>query len=59
MAKKILITGITGQDGSNMLRYLLENTSNLIYGAVRRLSVNNYDNISDINDERFKLINYT
>jgi GDPmannose 4,6-dehydratase len=55
--KKILITGVTGQDGSNMVRFLLKNTDLLIYGAVRRLSVPNYDNINDINDIRFKLVN--
>jgi GDPmannose 4,6-dehydratase len=55
--KKILITGVTGQDGSNMVRFLLKNTDLLIYGAVRRLSVPNYDNINDINDSRFKLVN--
>ena len=54
---KILITGVTGQDGSNMVRYLLKNTQHLVYGAVRRLSVPNYDNINDIKDDRFKLIN--
>ena len=42
--KKILITGVTGQDGSNMVRFLLKNTDLLIYGAVRRLSVPNYEN---------------
>ena len=55
--KKILVTGVTGQDGSNMVRFLLKNTDLLIYGAVRRLSVPNYDNINDINHIRFKLIN--
>jgi GDPmannose 4,6-dehydratase len=55
--KKILITGVSGQDGSNMVRFLLKNTSHLIYGAVRRLSVPNYKNIEDIKEPRFKLIN--
>ena len=55
--KKILITGVSGQDGSNMVRFLLKNTEHLIYGAVRRLSVPNYTNIEDIKDPRFKLIN--
>jgi GDPmannose 4,6-dehydratase len=55
--KKILITGVTGQDGSNMVRFLLKNTNHIIYGAVRRLSVKNYDNIKDIDDERFVIIN--
>lgn len=56
MTKKIMITGVTGQDGSNMVRFLLDKTDYKIYGCVRRLSVNNYENISDINDPRFKLI---
>lgn len=54
--KKIIITGITGQDGSNMVRYLLNNTDYLIYGTTRRLSVNNHINISDINNSRFNII---
>lgn len=53
---KVLITGVTGQDGSNMVRYLLKNTNCLIYGAIRRLSVLNHENIIDIVDPRFKLI---
>jgi GDPmannose 4,6-dehydratase len=57
VTKKILITGVTGQDGSNMVRFLLKNTDLFIYGAVRRLSVPNYDNINDIKNTRFKLIN--
>jgi GDPmannose 4,6-dehydratase len=55
--KKVLITGVTGQDGSNMVRFLLENTDHLIYGSIRRLSVLNHENICDIKDDRFKLIN--
>jgi len=55
--KKILITGVSGQDGSNMVRFLLRNTDHFIYGAVRRLSVPNYTNIEDIKDPRFKLVN--
>tara|TARA_B100001123_G_scaffold430104_1_gene549524 strand:+ start:1899 stop:2945 length:1047 start_codon:yes stop_codon:yes gene_type:complete len=54
--KKIIITGITGQDGSNMVRYLLKNTDHLIYGTTRRLSVENHINISDINNSRFEII---
>ena len=55
--KKVLITGVTGQDGSNMVRFLLKNTNCKIYGAVRRLSVTNHENISDIDDNRFEIIN--
>lgn len=54
---KVLITGVTGQDGSNMVRYLLKNTQCTIYGAIRRLSVSNHENIKDIEDTRFQLIN--
>ena len=56
MEPKILITGVTGQDGSNMVRYLLNNTNCHIYGAIRRLSVANHLNIEDIHNERFELI---
>jgi GDPmannose 4,6-dehydratase len=55
--KKVLITGVTGQDGSNLTRFLLKNTDCEIYGAVRRISVLNHENIEDIKDPRFKLIN--
>jgi GDPmannose 4,6-dehydratase len=55
--KKILITGVTGQDGSNMVRYLLNNTDLNIYGGIRRLSVKNHENINDIKNKRFNLVN--
>jgi GDPmannose 4,6-dehydratase len=54
--KTVIITGVTGQDGSLMADYLLKNTDYNILGAVRRLSVSNHQNISHINDPRFKLI---
>lgn len=54
---KVIITGVTGQDGSYMVDYLLKNTNHKIYGGVRRLSVPNHKNISHINDPRFQLIN--
>ena len=56
--KKIIITGVTGQDGSHMADYLLKNTNYKIYGAVRRLSVKNHENILHLeNEPRFELIN--
>lgn len=56
--KKVLITGITGQDGSNMADYLLENTNHEIYGTVRRLSVKNHQNIEHLfNNTRIHLVN--
>ena len=57
MSKKILITGVTGQDGSYMVDYLLENTRHQIYGLARRSSNPNYSNLkSSLNNFRFKLI---
>ena len=55
--KKVLITGVTGQDGSHMADYLLKNTDHIIYGSVRRLSVKNHENILHLeSNPRFILI---
>ena len=55
--KKIIITGVTGQDGSLMADFLLENTEHTIIAGVRRLSVINHVNIDHLKDNpRFKLI---
>ena len=55
--KKVLITGVTGQDGSHMVDYLIKNTNHKIYGAVRRLSVKNHENILHLEGEpKFELI---
>lgn len=56
--KTIIVTGVTGQDGSYMVDFLLKNTEYLVFGGVRRLSVYNHDNIKHINHERFHLINF-
>jgi len=55
--KKVIITGVTGQDGSNMADYLLnEHDDVLVYGMSRRVSVPNDDNIKHLlNNDRFKL----
>lgn len=53
----IILTGVTGQDGSHMADYLLKHTEHKIYGGVRRLSVPNHKNIEHINSSRFELIN--
>ena len=42
MDKRILITGVTGQDGSNLVDYLLNNTNHQIIGTVRLLSNKNH-----------------
>jgi GDPmannose 4,6-dehydratase len=56
--KKVVITGVTGQDGSFMAEFLLENFKDIIvYGCHRRLSVPNHKNIEHLKlNERFNLI---
>lgn len=55
---KVLITGVTGQDGSHMADYLLSTTDYEVIGAVRRLSVSNHTNIDHlVSNKNFKLIN--
>jgi GDPmannose 4,6-dehydratase len=56
--KTVVITGVTGQDGSHMVDFLLKNTDYVIFGGVRRLSVYNHENIRHINSDRFHLINF-
>jgi GDPmannose 4,6-dehydratase len=57
MLKKIIITGVTGQDGSYMADFLLEKTDYYVYGMIRRTSTNNNHNIKHLlNNSRFKLI---
>ena len=56
--KVVVITGVTGQDGSHMADYLLKHTNYIIFGGVRRLSVYNHENIKHIDSDRFYLINF-
>lgn len=49
MAKRALITGITGQDGSYLAEFLLDKGYE-VYGFVRRLSTPNIGNIAHIQD---------
>lgn len=59
--KKVLITGITGQDGANMTEYLLlspelKNTIK-VYGMARRTSNPNLDNCKEfIKNSNFELV---
>ncbi len=50
MKKKALITGVTGQDGSYLAEYLLEQGYEVI-GMVRRTSTINFERIVDIQDK--------
>lgn len=50
MAKNVLITGITGQDGPYLAELLLSKGYK-VFGLVRRLSTPNFENIKDISDK--------
>ena len=56
----VFVSGVTGQDGSHMVDYLLKNVPNaIIIGGVRRLSVDNHKNIAHLEGEsRFQLVNF-
>ncbi len=49
MAKRALITGVSGQDGSYLAEFLLEKGYD-VWGIVRRLSAENYERIEHIRD---------
>jgi len=54
---KIIVTGILGQDGANMIEYLLNNTDAKIYGMIRRTSNPNFVNCkSFLKNNRFQLV---
>ena len=55
--KRIIITGVSGQDGSYMADYLLENTEHQIFGVVRRASKPDYSNLrAALKSHRFRLL---
>ena len=55
--KKIIVTGVSGQDGSYMVEFLLENTDHEIFGVVRRSSNPNYSSLNEpLKNPRFKLV---
>lgn len=56
--KKILITGVTGQDGANMSEFLLSQPEQfLVYGMIRRSSNPNLINLKSFeNHPNFKLV---
>lgn len=61
--KVVFISGVTGQDGSYMVDYLLDNTDHIIIGGARRLSVENHKNLEHLKNNnaaknRFKLVNF-
>ncbi len=50
MTKRALITGVTGQDGSYLAEYLLEQGYD-VYGLIRRTTTVNYERIKHIQDK--------
>ena len=55
--KKILILGVTGQDGSLLADYLSEKKIK-VFGLIRKSSNRNYDNIRKVlTKKNFKLVN--
>lgn len=55
----VFVTGVTGQDGSLMVDYLLQNTTHNIVGGARRLAVHNHQNINHVRgNSRFQLVNF-
>lgn len=56
-SKKVIVSGATGQDGSYMIEYLLENTENTVIAAVRRTSQAILSNLTAVLDNpRVKLV---
>lgn len=57
MSKKILVTGVLGQDGANMCEYLLKNPENKVFGMIRRVSNPNFSNcVNFLEHPNFQLV---
>ena len=57
MKERILITGVTGQDGAILTRQYLEETNAFVYGLVRRSSTSNIWRLEPcINNDRLELV---
>ena len=57
MNKKILILGISGQDGSLLAEYLVNKSNIKIYGLIRKSSNRNYNNLKNfINKKNFQIV---
>ena len=51
----VVVTGVTGQDGSHMVDYLMANTDYHIVGCVRRLNLYQDSNVPRYKSDRFQL----
>lgn len=55
MSKIVIVSGISGMDGANMVDFLLKNTDCQVVGIVRHLSNENWDNFRhNLDNPRFK-----
>ena len=57
MKKKVLILGVSGQDGSLLAEYLIKKKNILIFGMIRKSSNRNYSNLDVfIHNKNFRLV---
>jgi GDPmannose 4,6-dehydratase len=55
--RKILVTGVLGQDGANMVEYLLRDPINKVFGMMRRSANPNFENAKNFkNHPNFKFV---
>lgn len=55
MSKRVIVSGVTGQDGSYMVDYLLKHTDHEVWGIIRRTSKPDLGNLkAAIGNPRFK-----
>jgi GDPmannose 4,6-dehydratase len=55
--KKVIVTGVLGQDGANMCEYLLKETEHQVFGMMRRSANPNFVNTLAFKDnKRFKFV---
>ena len=50
MMRKVLITGVLGQDGANMAEFLLRLPQYKVYGMMRRSANPNFSNAKNFKD---------
>lgn len=50
MYKKILVTGVLGQDGANMCEFLLKDPKNKVFGMMRRTANPNFKNAKNFKE---------
>ena len=57
MDKKVLVTGVLGQDGANMCEYLLGSGDYKVFGMIRRVANPNFINCKNfLNHENFQIV---